>query len=261
VFTPVIRLDLLKTQPSPDWFVCLRDSADNENIVPQARFRNNLHYIFDAGLSEEESKIIDRLYSLPQFSLKNNAEWALGIVTGDNKKHISATFQEGMEPVFKGSDVKPYILKKPTSFLKFVPASFQQVAPETKYRAKEKLIYRFISNKLVFAYDDKQSLTLNSANILIPKIEGYSSKVILCLLNSSLFQFVFAKKFNTHKVLKGDLESLPFPVFSPEIKSDLESLADHAIAGSDVATVIDSKIFQAVGLSKDQIDLIMNWLK
>jgi len=152
-------------------------------------------------------------------------------------------------------------LKQPSSFLKFVPASFQQVAPESKYRAKEKLIYKFISSKLVFAYDDKQSLTLNSANILIPKIENYSLKVILCLLNSSLFQFVFSKKFNTHKVLKGDLENLPFPVFTPDIQSDLECLVDQAINGANVSTVIDLKIFQAIGLTKDQVDLILNWVK
>jgi len=261
VFTPVVRLDLLNRPPSPDWSVCLRDSEENENVVPQERFRNNLHYIFDAGLSEEENLIISKLYSLPHLSLKNNADWALGIVTGDNEKHVSATFQEGMEPVFKGSDIKPYLLKQPSSFLKFVPASFQQVAPESKYRAKEKLIYKFISSKLVFAYDDKQSLTLNSANILIPKIENYSLKVILCLLNSSLFQFVFSKKFNTHKVLKGDLENLPFPVFTPDIQSDLECLVDQAINGANVSTVIDLKIFQAIGLTKDQVDLILNWVK
>ncbi|MBI3039604.1 N-6 DNA methylase [bacterium] len=260
VFTPVVRLDLLKKPPSPDWSVCLLDSEDNENVVPQARFKRNLHYIFDAGLSEEENQIISKLYSLPHLSLKNNAEWALGIVTGDNEKHVSPTFQEGMEPVFKGSDIKPYLLKQPTSFLKFVPENFQQVAPEAKYRAKEKLVYKFISSKLVFAYDDKQSLTLNSANILIPKIENYSLKVILSLLNSSLFQFVFSKKFNTHKVLRGDLENLPFPVFSPELKIALEGLVDRGIMGNDVLSAVDLKIFQAVGLTKDQIELVLNSL-
>jgi hypothetical protein len=57
------------------------------------------------------------------------------------------------------------------------------------------LIYRFISKYLVFAYDDKQKLTLNSANIVIPKTDDYPIKVIAALFNSSLYQFIFQKKF------------------------------------------------------------------
>ena len=76
------------------------------------------------------------------------------------------------EPVAKGTDVKPFYLGKPAQYLLFDQEKFQQTAPEWKYRAKEKLVYRFISKRLVFAYDDKQSLTLNSANILIPNLDN-----------------------------------------------------------------------------------------
>ncbi|MCK5296825.1 MAG: N-6 DNA methylase, partial [Alphaproteobacteria bacterium] len=225
VFTPVIRLDLSNTKPLEDGNIDVYLNEKQPHKIPQSRFLKNEHLIFNVYLSEEENQILSKLYSIPHVTLENKAEWALGIVTGDNEKYISSTKHEKMEAVFKGKDIEPYKLKTPSAFIEFNPKLFQQTAPKYKYRAKEKLIYKFISNKLVFAYDDKQSLTLNSANILIPKIEGYPIKVILALLNSKLYQFVFAKKFSTHKILKGDLEKLPLPLFANKVLQKIEQLA------------------------------------
>lgn len=257
VYTPVVRLDLLNEPPIANWSINIRKPDKATDIIPQTRFVNNRNYIFDVGLSEEENQIIKKLYSIPYLTLKNNADWALGIVTGDNNKFISDIAEEGMEAIYRGSDVMPYFLKTAKYFIKFTPENFQQVAPTAKYRAPEKLIYKFISNRLVFAYDDRQAMTLNSANILIPKFKDYSAKVVLCLLNSKLFRFIFSKKFNTHKVLRGDLETLPLPLLSAETQTELGEMADEAIKGAPVADVIDKKIMQVLGFSETQRDLIL----
>ena len=91
------------------------------------------------------------------------------------------------------------------NYINYTRENFQQVAPENIYRAKEKLVYKFISKKLIFAYDNKQRLFLNSANILIPKLENYTIKDVMTFLNSTLFQYIYTKKFNELKVLKGNL--------------------------------------------------------
>jgi site-specific DNA-methyltransferase (adenine-specific) len=87
---------------------------------------------------------------------------------------------------------------------------YQQVAPLGLYKAKEKLIYKFISSKLCFFYDDKQRFILNSANMLIPNEDfPVSTKILGELLSSEFMNWVFSRIFNTHKILRGDLESLP----------------------------------------------------
>ena len=144
---------------------------------------------------------------------------------------------------------------------RYLKELFQQVAPEYKYRVPEKLIYKFISNKLIFAYDKDRSLTLNSANILLPKIEGYPIKIILAFLNSKFYQFIFIKKFNTHKVLRGDLEKLPFPVLKNENISTISLLVDKAIKGEDIQEELDLKLMKIIGLSIQQINTIMNFDK
>ena len=150
-----------------------------------------------------------------------------------------------------------YFLSQASNFISFEPQKFQQVAPIEKYRAKEKLIYRFISNKLVFAYDDKQKLTLNSANILIPKIDNYPIKVILALFNSSLYQFIYSKKFNTIKVLRGNLEELPLPTLSEENYNKITKYIDEIISSSKTHSQLDLLIFKLFDISESEKEYIL----
>ncbi|MCK4906896.1 MAG: N-6 DNA methylase [Spirochaetes bacterium] len=259
VFTPVIRIDLIKTAAPKDWEFSIYKENRETYKIPQSRFDNNRNFNFDISLSKSDFEILSLLYKKSHVSLNGNAEWALGIVTGNNKKYISSKKGSGTEPVYKGSDVAKYRLKKPSSYIKFTPELFQQVAPEHKYRVSEKLIYKFISNKLSFAYDTNGSLTLNSANILFPGIDGYPIKLVLAFLNSSLYQFIFSKKFNTHKVLRGDLERLPFPVLKDEEKKRILTFVEQAIEGKDVQYQLDLEIMNIIGLSLQQREVILNF--
>jgi len=258
VFTPVIRLDLRKEEPGTDWSISLKTRGCPDKTIAQARCAASSGSIFETSISDDEYRFIEKLYSLPHLTLRDNAEWALGIVTGDNSRHLSAVAEPGMEPIYRGRDVLPFRLQPATSFIRCNPEVFQQIAPVARYRAPEKLIYRFIANRLTLAYDDRQTLTLNSANILIPRLAGYPAKAVLCILNSNLLQFIFARKFNTHKVLRGDLEQLPIPMFTEKTLRELVALADCAITGQPVAEAIDAVIFESLNFSKTEIDLILS---
>ena len=133
-----------------------------------------------------------------------HSQWALGIVTGDNKNKVKKEMATGLEPVYTGKQVAPFKLQKGASYILFAPESFQQCAKEEYFRAPEKLMYRFIAKYPIVAYDDKQCLCLNSANILIPDIDGMSIKSVAALLNSSLYRYYYSIKFSDIKVLKGE---------------------------------------------------------
>jgi len=256
VFTPVIRLDLINEKAFDGSTLDVVRENGNSYKIPQSRFKDNDNFIFDVSVSNEEHKILSFIYEKPYVTLKDNAEWAMGIVTGDNRKFITDKQSSGSEPVYKGSDVNKFFLKSPKSYIKYEPELFQQTAPEYIYRAGEKLIYKFISDRLIFAYDRNKSLTLNSANILIPKLDGYPIKLVLGLLNSGIYQFIFSRKFNTHKVLKGDLEKLPLPLIKNEDQNQIISLVEEAINGKDVCRELDSAIMRIIGLSQDQMAVI-----
>ncbi len=260
VFTPVIRLDFVKTLKNTDNLVTIQNDK-NVFHLEQKRFLTNSNYIFDIDVSADEAKLLQKIYAIPHNTLFQNAEWALGIVTGDNKKHLSDVNLQNLEPVFRGSDIQAFFVNEPKLFLNFEPKNFQQVAPERFFRMPEKLIYRFISKTLTFAYDDKQRLTLNSANILIPKIPNVSLKVALAYLNSSLFQYLFKKQFSTHKVLRGDLEKLPFPILSNSKHNEIEQIIEQVLKGKSKYDQLDALIFSTFHLSNSEITTIHQGLK
>ena len=173
-------------------------------------FSCNPKSILNLYCDDEEALALQHLMSIPYITLKKQVSWGLGIVTGNNKKFIKNHQEGGYIPVYKGADILPGKLKEATSFIPSDLNLYQQVAPRHIYEAREKLIYKFISSRLCFFYDDKQRYVLNSANMLIPdKTFPVSTKVLGELLSSDFMNWVFSSIFNTHKILRGDLESLP----------------------------------------------------
>ncbi len=258
VFTPVIRLDITKEKKFEEIKIIKEKEVYN---ISQSVWKNNQDFIFNIHASNIDTDIINKVYNTNHTNLSNNADWALGIVTGNNKKYIVAEKRKGFEPIYKGKDIQKFVLKKPTNYILFTPGKFQQVAPIEKYRAKEKLIYKFISKNLVFAYDDKQQLTLNSANIVIPRLKNYPIKVIAGLFNSSLYQFIFQKKFSSIKVLRSHIEQMPLPFWREKTFEEICFFVDEIIQGKDSFKKLDNYIFKQFDFSEKEIKHIANFLK
>ena len=207
-------------------------------------------------LNDHEEAILDKAERMRHDDL-SHSQWALGIITGNNARVLKERMRQGLEPIFTGKDISKYGLKKASRYIKYNRADFQQCAQDEFYRAKEKLVYKFVSGSLCFTYDDKQRLFLNSANILIPQVEGMSIKTVLAFLNSALFNFVYTKRFNDLKILKGNLSTLPFPKISSEQDKEFTALVDQALSGEGKAQdKIDELIFDLYELNAEEIDLI-----
>ncbi|MBQ6082815.1 MAG: N-6 DNA methylase [Bacteroidales bacterium] len=199
-------------------------------------------------LSDSDLEKVQKILSKGKYTLKDSL-WGLGIVTGNNKKHLKAKQGKGFEPIYTGKDIDAYTLKTPKRFIKYKRSEYQQVAKDEIYRAEEKLVYKFISKNLVFAYDDSKSLFLNSANILIPRIPGMSVKTVLAFLNSEMFIFLYKSLFGEIKILKGNLMELPFPEISVETDKKLTELVDKVLNGNKEAIKkIDSEIETIFGV-------------
>lgn len=183
--------------------------------------------LFSFNMNDKEYDCLNVISSVQNAKyLANNAKFALGIVTGNNKKYIKNTKAEGMEIILKGSNIYRYAIKYTNHYIHFAPENFQQVAPTEIYRAKEKLLYRFIAEVPVFTYDNQQILSLNSCNILIPQITGMDIKYVLAILNSSVATYFITKKYNSVKLLKSHIESLPIPMISKEKQCEIIKKVD-----------------------------------
>ena len=207
-------------------------------------------------LNDRDEAIMNKVERMRHDDL-SHSRWALGIITGNNAKVLKDRPRKGLEPIYTGKDISKYNLKKANRYIKYNRADFQQCAKDEFYRAKEKLVYKFVSSHLCFTYDDKQRLFLNSANILIPEVEGMSVKTVLAFLNSSLFNFLYVKRFNDLKILQGNLSTLPFPKITAEQDEKLSALVDCALSGDKEAPKeIDSLIYSFYGFIPEELDLI-----
>ncbi|MBO4911982.1 MAG: N-6 DNA methylase [Butyrivibrio sp.] len=208
---------------------------------------------------DAEKKVLNKIDEIDHFTLKDNCEFALGIVTGANKALLSPVKKAGYEEIIKGSEIDKYTIKEIANYIKYEPGKFQQIAPECMYRAKEKLLYKFICNKPVFAYDDRQRLSLNSANILIPKVKGYSALYILAVLNSPVLSFYYTHTCKNMKVLRSEIERLPIAKCDPATEREISELAKKILTSDKKAryiTEINSRIAALYNLTIDELDII-----
>lgn len=192
-------------------------------------------------ITDYELQILNNIENLPNNQyLKNNADFALGIVTGDNKKHL---FDKQLnllyQPIVKGGNVYKYKLSESHLYINYEPDKYQQVARNNLYFAEEKLIYRFISDTLVFAYDNRQTLSLNSANVFVPNIQNFDIKYILAILNSRIAHFYFKLRFNSIKILRNHIESIPIASATELEQKGIIELVNDLINTNDPKDKLD----------------------
>ncbi len=241
VFTPAIRIDIKKQDE--DWNIDIYSNNKNY-VISNKLFKENSNFTFSIHIKEEDNDIIRKLYSKNNLFLNNNnADWALGIVTWNNKEFILDSPKEWYIPVYTWKEVFEYQLWNAKKYLLYNPEKYQQIAPLDRYEANPKLIYKFISKRLVFSLDTKWVFTLNSANIVIPRLD-YPIKVIVALFNSELYQQIFQKKFNSIKVLKSHIQDLPLPILDENIYRDIESLFDKVISWQEEKKELDDFIYK-----------------
>ena len=206
--TKAISIILKKTGPELDNEVKCRPGND-VYFRKQSSFTDNPKQIFNINSNDDEAKIINHLFSSPHANLDRGVEWGLGIVTGNNKKFVQKADFRGGVPVFRGSDISKDSLKTPTSFIPSDLSLYQQVAPKELYNAPQKIIYKFITNNPCFYLDKEQRYILNSANLIVLRDFPITHNQLVSILNSHIILWLFEKLFNTHKILRSDLTSLP----------------------------------------------------
>ncbi|MBO5996198.1 MAG: N-6 DNA methylase [Acetobacter sp.] len=216
------------------------------------------NFIFPSKSSTTDDTIIEKIYGLHHTTLKINTIFALGIVTGNNTKHVNDYSDFGMEPIFRGKDILPYRYTKPACYINFQPEAYQQVAQIDYYR-QQKIVYRFICNKIICALDAENSLILNSANLFIPN--HYPVKSIVCLFNSPVYTYLYRKKFNSKKVLKSHLQDFPLPLIKEEVHQKMECIHDLMREGESDGDELNRIICGIFSISEDELAYIIKEAK
>lgn len=263
VHCPSILLCIAKNTTKPFFknaTITLQNGSSFSTLVERALQAD----YFSFTTTDEEYILLEKLLSCPNCTtLADHADFALGIVTGNNTATLFSSPASGLEPIIKGNDIRKYHIGTPSAYIKFTPEQLQQTAPEHLYRAPEKLFYRFISRRLMFALDTSGLLSLNSCNIVIPKLPELSVKYVLAILNSSAAQFIFEKKFHSVKVLRSHIEQLPIPLASKPTQQEIVCLVERLLSLDDssdeffaICQRLDKKVAELFGLTGQEYVLL-----
>ena len=248
VTTKIIDLLHKKSARTPFVFIKKKNATFS---MPKTAFSHTQNTVFNI-LNEVDIAIVEKVKKIGIYNLADSI-WALGVVTGDNKTKLKLNPQNGFEKIYTGKEIMPYRLKPAKNYIYYDRKQLQQVAKEEYYRAKEKLVYKFISNNLVFAYDNTASLFLNSANILIPQIPNMSIKTVLAFLNSELYQYLYCTLFSEIKILKGNLIELPFINITQEQDNLISSYVQNILNGDDNYIMkIQEEIYKLFDINNSQ---------
>lgn len=184
--------------------------------VPQQQFIDN-NYIISFHESSKNYNI-GEYYKIPHITLEH-AKFSLGIVTGNNDFFITDTYKDNTLPILSGKEIEPGKIIYTNQ--KYILNLFDRFQQKTKhcYYLEPKIIYRFISHKIISAVDYSGILTLNSANFLCVKDIGLAPEYISAILNSEIINKIHKmKNGNSVKVLKQHLINMPIFVFSKNIQ-------------------------------------------
>ena len=212
LLTKAVGVVVQKTSrhPEPITTVCRSAITQNSHLREPAQFLDNPNAIINFRSSADEAATMSHIMKFPHQTLKGKARWGLGIVTGNNSRFIRNEAAQGYFPVWRGSDITADGLKSPSIYIPDNFSVYQQVAPRELYAAPEKLIYKFISDRLVFFHDTEQRFVLNSANLVIPESSfGIRQAYLEKYFNSKVINWIFHSVFGTYKILRGDIENIP----------------------------------------------------
>lgn len=244
-----------------------KDHADN-NIceyddikINQSYFKNNAYSNFLVS-DNTASSIIDKLKNTKHFHLVEDVNYALGVVTGDNKTYLSSEKNDNNEPIISGKELSKYKFNYDTikNYIIFDKDKLQQVAKEEYYRCKNKIIYKFIGKKLCFAVENKGYLTLNSANVICID-NNKNINYISSILNSRITQLYFDESYDTHKVLKNHIQAFYIPDLNNDTIDKISKIVDKMNYSDSYNEEIEDIIYKELNLSVDEIEYLKNRYK
>ena len=258
VQTQVVRMDMVLNPVDQSTIVYRKNKIYSVN---SRRFLKNPAYLFDFNCNQRDYNIIEHIYKKKHRTLKKNTLWILGVVTGNNNRFISDTKKDNCKLFISGLDIEAFKIKKPSRYIYFNRQILQQSASGENYEKNPKVVYKFITDKPVFAIDRSGFITLNSANsFYLPK--NIQAEVVTGLFNSKLYQFIYRKKFNSLKILKSHLEQLPIPDFNHQeisllIKLVREIETVQEINLEKLKNELNNFIFQYFNISPEDRNYIL----
>ncbi|VVB59468.1 N-6 DNA Methylase [uncultured archaeon] len=217
------------SQPSEKYQICQDSFVDS---------RDNM---FNINLSPDISQIANKI-EMDSTPLEKIAYVTVGINTGYIKSALVSheKIDERYHKLLSGRDISRYSLKWPGEWVLYDKAVVDsygdkgRTLPDKKIFEEDKILVqrtrRGMKRKLICALDMKKFYNLNRLSNIVITDKTYSLRYCLGILNSTLMDFYFQKKFNEYEVKPAHLRQLPIKNLLKAEQQSIVQLVDKLLS-------------------------------
>lgn len=178
-------------------------------------------------IDNEDMNFIRKMYGV-RYQTLEKCKHVTGIVTGDDEKFLHDEPTPGGEPVITGKHISPYKITG-EKYINYEEVKNQLAiaVKDSYFRTPEKLIYHTVSRYLEFAIDTDSRLTTCTANFFLVKDIKVSTKCIMAMFNSRIYNRLNKLLFGDKVNRGGNIKKLPIPILDEEQQQQMEHYVDE----------------------------------
>jgi type I restriction-modification system DNA methylase subunit len=248
-----------KETPAKDHTIAILEDNLSEANQLTSKSQNAFLANRNAAITIYSAAIADEVFAreLPTLDSMCHVNQAIAL-KGDRTLSLRTTNPDGrFFPVLDGRNIAKYAVRWDGVYLEYDESRIHSCKRQDIFLSPEKLLFRRVSEDLMCAYDDRQFFALNTLVVVNPK-EGHSAslKYLLAVLNSSLMNYLYKKRFKSTKRVFSEIQArsvgqLPIAPAKPAVVATVAALATLLIAGkADDSGSVSS----ALGFLEDLID-------
>lgn len=261
-------------------FVATKNKLDNYSVkvlrgidkhfefykdIPVERFMKQNNYSFNIYSNEFIDGLFEDANALSELCNINQAI----ALKGDKSLSVKDTFEDGYYKLLDGRNINKYSINWTGAYLDYDLERIHSCKRKDIFEADEKLLFRRVSSSLIATYDDEQYYALNTLVVVTPKTDSVNLKYVLALLNSTLFNYIYSKKFKSTKKVFSEIQARSVGELPVRRNHDIEELIVNLV--SEVISIkkedinadtsvyekkINSYIYEIYELSESDIEMI-----
>lgn len=234
--------------------------------IPVLKFKKNDNYAFSINSNDLIEKLVENAVPLNALCNINQAI----ALKGDKNLSCKKEYKEGYLKLLDGKNINKYGINWTGVYLDYNVDRIHSCKRRDIFECGEKLLFRRVSSKLIFTYDDSQYYALNTL-VVVTKKEACPCdlRYLIAILNSKLMNYIYANQYKSTKKVFSEIQARSVGKLPVRIKDvpELVMLANQAInikkenysANIDeILCEIDKIVYKLYDLSDEEIALIEN---
>lgn len=244
------------------------NSIKLDSVKTKNEFNNSDTYSFNFRSNALTDKLLNDTIPLSEIS---NINQAIALIGDKSLSLKENNLNSKYYKLLDGRNIDRYQIQWTGVYLDYNLDRIHSCKTKEIFTTKEKLFFRRVSSRLIFAYDDEQYFALNTLVVLnLVKINEYKLKYLLGVLNSKLMDYYYGNKYKSTKTVFSEIQArsvgkLPIKKAPVSLQNKISSIVETILSAKKVnfqanttafERKIDEIVYKLYKLSYNEVKII-----